>query len=202
MADARFDYDRILNTLRASYAQEFDQITLHRDMIGYVFVVVNGAKKYVLKVYRPMNSAQAIQAIDVIRYLEANNYPVVAIVPTVEGRFYINVDMTEGDCVAVLFDYINGAEPKINSELQKVGQLTGKLHAIMEGYPGVLVSHGKEFFIDRFIKILQELNYPASRIADLSLYGKALWGTIDLLPKGFCHGDLHSGNILVTGSGD
>ena len=102
MADARFDYDRILNTLRASYAQEFDQITLHRDMIGYVFVVVNGAKKYVLKVYRPMNSAQAIQAIDVIRYLEANNYPVVAIVPTVEGRFYINVDMTEGDCVAVL----------------------------------------------------------------------------------------------------
>lgn len=202
MADVLIDYDRILNILQASYPQKFDQVSLHRDMIGYVFIVLSESNKYALKIYRAINSGQAMQSIGIINYLQTNGYPVAAIVPTVEGKYHINVRMAEGECIGVLYNFIDGTEPDITADIEKIGQQVGRLHALMAEYPGELVRHKKPFFIDRFIGLLWEKNYPDSRIADLDEYGHELWQAMERLPAGFCHGDLHSGNMIIVPSRD
>lgn len=58
---------------------------------------------------------------------------------------------------------------------------------------------GKEFYIDRYISILYDLDYQSGRIDELADYGLELWASMERLPAGFCHGDLHTGNMRQSG---
>ena len=69
----------------------------------------------------------------------------------------------------------------------------------MEEYPVELVSHGKEFFIDRYLNFLSKKNYP--RIAEYEELGGRLWDKVKALPQGLCHGDLHRGNLIQRADG-
>jgi Ser/Thr protein kinase RdoA (MazF antagonist) len=66
----------------------------------------------------------------------------------------------------------------------------------MRDYSGDLIRRGKEFYIDRFIRLLRALSYNPVRIDELVAYGDELWSRMKRLPLGFCHGDLHTGNML------
>jgi len=165
-------------------------------MIGIVYFVENSKRKYVLKIYRHFNTNQALQSIEIIQYLKMNNYPVVSIIPSVEGSLYFDLSLPEGRCIGILYDYIEGIEPNLKIEITDVGQQVAELHNIMEKYPHPLIKRGKEFYIDRFIIMLRKLNYSPMKIKELDEYGNELWNNIKKLPNGFCHGDLHSGNIL------
>lgn len=68
----------------------------------------------------------------------------------------------------------------------------------MKDYRGSLPEHGKEFFIDRYISILKKMNYQYDKIELFREYGDALWKRVEKLPRGFCHGDMHRGNLLKT----
>lgn len=196
------DYEQIISVVQRSYPIEVDSISLHRDMIGYVFIVASGPKKYVLKVYRQFNASQAKQAIGIMTYLQAIGYPVAPVVPTIDNLTHVLVSLAEGMCIGVLFEFVEGLEPDVKSELEVIGQQVGRLHAVMSRYPSALVSYGKEYFIDRFLQTLEELDYPSVRIRDLAHFGKELWGSMEQLPTGFCHGDLHSGNMFKIDSGE
>ena len=196
------DLDRLLKILNEQYPIALDQIALHRDRIGYVYFARSAAQRVVFKLYRAFDTENALRAVGVIQYLKEQAYPVVSIVPTRNGETHITVDTPQGPAVGVLFDFIEGPEPALDTEIEQVGRQVGRLHRLMRAYPQGLIRRGKDFYIDRYLAILREMQYDARRIADLDCYGAALWGRMERLPGGFCHGDLHSGNMRQTGAGE
>jgi Ser/Thr protein kinase RdoA (MazF antagonist) len=193
------DYPNLLAILNRNYPTAVDRISLHREMIGYVYIAKSKARKYVLKLYRWFDSDNALRAIDIIQYLSNHDYPVVSIVPTGSGGTHITIPTPQGQCVAVLYDYIDGVEPNIDIELMSIGQQVGRLHNLMKKFPEPLLRRGKAFYIDRFVMILRELEYNPRRVDEIETYGRELWDSLKRLPAGFCHGDLHSGNMLQPG---
>ena len=107
----------------------------------------------------------------------------------------------EGDRIAVLYDYIEGREPEVDSDIEAIGKQTGQLHNLMQEYRGSPIAHAKPFFIDRYIDLLNRKGFDKIKIRMLSEYGDALWKTAANLPRGFCHGDYHAGNMLRTADG-
>ncbi|WP_162265442.1 phosphotransferase [Abyssisolibacter fermentans] len=193
-----YDCDNLIKILNNCYKLNFKEIYLHREMIGCVYFAKNSRKKYVLKIYRQFNTEQALQSIEVIQFLKKNNYPVVSIIPTEVGSLYIKLNIPEGQCIGILYDYIEGIEPNFSTEITNVGQQIGELHNLMIKYPNPLIKRDKEFYIDRYVAILQKLHYSSVKIKELESYGNEIWSNIKRLPNGFCHGDLHSGNMLQT----
>ncbi len=177
-----------------------DQIHLHRDMIGYVYIAQGAAlgveKKYVLKRYRPFDTENALRSIGILEYLKQQDYPVVSIVPTRTGGSHIVIDTPRGTSIAILFDYLDGPEPDLKAGIVELARQVGGLHQVMEVYPHPLPSRGKDFYVDRYLDILRALDYPQHRIADLAAYGSECWSRLERLPAGFCHGDLHTGNMV------
>lgn len=196
------DLNAILLILNRRYPIRFDRLTLHRDMIGFVYIAGSGAKQYVLKLYRSFDTENALRAVSIMEYLRESGYPVAAIIPTAAGERHITIQTSQGPSTAVLFDFVQGVEPVFEQEMEQIGRQAGSLHRIMEAYPEPLIYHGKDFYIDRYIAILRALDYPAGRIDDLEAYGSMLWGRMEQIPRGFCHGDFHSGNMRKTEDGD
>ena len=196
------DYGNVLGIINRSYRVDVDQVDLHRDVVGRVYFAQGDAGRYVFKLYRCHHTLHALNAIDVIQYLRENHYPVVTIVPTCEGDMSITCDTPEGRCVGILFEHVPGDEPAFETEIQSIGLQVGRLHDLMKHYPHRLLGLGKPFYIDRYISILKEVAYPPNRIEELDRYGDRLWKRMERLPRGFCHGDLHSGNMLQTAPGE
>ena len=199
------DTDRLHDILNTCYSVQVDQIHLHRDMIGYVYIAEGatqrGTKKYVLKLYRPFDTENALGSIGILEYLRQQEYPVVSIVPTRENVSHVVIDTPRGMSVAILFDYLDGPEPDLNTEIVDLARQVGRLHKTMETYPHPLPQRGKDFYVDRYLGILQALDYPPSRISDLAAYGSICWSRLEHLPVGFCHGDLHTGNMRRSAPG-
>lgn len=198
--DSYLDSANLIKILNQAYPLGFTNIRLHREMIGHVYFAETGTGKYVLKLYRPYNSHQALQSIEIIQFLRTHDYPAVPIIPTKDGSLSITLAGPKGDCTGILYAYIHGKEPNLETEITNLALQTGELHSIMKNHPMPLVRRGKEFYIDRFIDMLAQLQYPPEKVNELADYGNELWGRMEKLPRGFCHGDLHSGNILQTQS--
>ncbi len=190
--------NHLTNLLNKHYPLKFEDTHLHRDMIGSVYFVKSHNKKLVFKLFRHFHTKNALQSIDIIQYLKNLNYPVVSIVPTIENNLYIKIDTEKGECIGILYDYIDGIEPNIETDITDIGLQIGKLHQLMDKYPNPLIKRGKAFYIDRFINMLKEIKYPTCKIEELENYGNEIWKTMERLPNGFCHGDLHSGNMFKT----
>lgn len=188
----------LVTTLNALYGLSVRDIHLHRDMIGSVYYADDGAQRFVLKLYRSFNRELALQSTRVIQYLRENTYPVAPIVATAAGEPCFELSLPDGPSVGILFDFVAGTEPNLETELERLAQQVGELHCLMAEYPGPLIRRGKDFYIDRFIAGLRQLRYDPARIADLESYGDELWASMERLPHGFCHGDLHTGNILQS----
>lgn len=199
------DIDRLRDILNTCYPVRIDQLYLHRDMIGYVYiadeVTKRSTKKYILKLYRPFDTENALRSIGILEYLRQQDYPVVSIVPTRTDVLHVVIDMPQGMSVAILFDYLDGPPPDRKTEIVDLAHQVGQMHQVMEAYPHPLLRSGKDFYIDRYLALLQALDYPPSRISDLAAYGNECWSRIERLPVGFCHGDLHTGNMRRSAPG-
>jgi Ser/Thr protein kinase RdoA (MazF antagonist) len=167
---SHLDYGELLSIINAKYSIEARDIVLHRDMIGYVYMVQGCDKPYVLKLYRPFYSAQAMQTVELIEYLKQNACPVVSMVYAENGRACVDVMLRSRPCVAILYDYIDGVEPVVEEEAERLGRQVGWLHRLMEGYSGDLITRGKQFYIDRYIGLLRGMSYDANKTADLDQY--------------------------------
>lgn len=204
------DTNYLLGLINTSYVINGEQMRLHRDMGGRVYIVDSLSGKLVFKLYRSVHTDNALQSVSVIDYLSKNHYPVVSIIPTRNGDMNIMVDVPEGKCVGILYDYVDGqdigflhnskdgTELQLHAGIESLGQQIGVLHRIMQGYNKPLIRRGREFFIERFITLLKRDHYDPCRIEVLEKYGLELWSHMALLPSGFCHGDLHTGNMLLT----
>lgn len=203
------DSGRIVHTLETDYGLHIDRITLHREMIGHVYLVESDGGRQVLKLYRPSLSEEAVRSVGILRYLESRDFPTAPIRPTLHGESHFVLPSPApddpsgtGDRIGILFGYVPGDEPRTGGmRIAEIGRHIGRLHRIMADYPGDLPRHGADFYIGRFIRLLDALGYPGNRNAELAAYSAEAWGRLAALPPGFCHGDCHTGNMIRTADG-
>lgn len=190
------DLMSIKNQLEKTYDFKIDDIKYIRSMIGHVYTLENEKHKFILKLNRPNNKISAIQATEIIEYLNENDYPVVELVKTRNNENYFDFNTEEGKYIGFVYYYVEGKEPNIEKEVKQIGQQVGLFHNLMKGYEKPIIHRSKEFYIDRFIKILIKSDYDKNKIEELNGYGKELWGKMEKSENGVCHGDLHSGNMF------
>ena len=189
---------RLLEVLETHYGIEAPSLELLREGGGHTYIV-NGETKYLLKVIGSAFRNTARQSISIMRYLEENNFPVPGIILTKDGNTSCETTVDGKETLIVLMEFIDGDEPDLKECASDVGALVGRFHQLMDRYPVETVSHGREFFIGRYLDFLREKKYPG-----LSAYeemGDRLWDKVKSLPQGNCHGDLHRGNLLQNAEG-
>jgi len=241
------DCASLLTAINDRYRINATKLYLYRDMIGSVYFLESGRRKYVFKLFRREATDQALQSLEIISYLRGFDYPVVPIVPLADsdgsgalgasgdsgksrasresksgesgahglGALYMMLEMPEGQRAGVLYEFVEGSVPDFTtattgaattaagagaSDITAVGRQIGRMHNLMSDYPRPLIKRGKGFYIDRYIKLMQEFGYSATKTSALAAYGDRLWRSMEQLPAGFCHGDLHSGNMIKTGN--
>ena len=195
--------ERLIQLLQTKYALENVTLEFLREG-GSKTYIVNGEKKYLLKVIGSAFFATAKQSVLVTRYLEGNGFPVPKTILTKTGEAIVEIyDAGDSESYLVLLqEFVEGEEPNLENPetAEKVGDLVGKLHCLMERYPVKPVLRDKQFFIGRYIDLLRQKSYP--QIAAYEELGERLWKKVENLPYGICHGDLHRGNLLQTKDGE
>ena len=166
---------------------------------GTLTYIVNGRPKYLLKVIGSAFSKTARQSVSIIRYLEGNGFPVPKTILTKSGDAILETEIEGEKKQIVLMEFIEGNEPELEKCAFEVGGLVGRVHQLMEKYPSEFASRGKEFFIGRYLNFLRKKNYP--RVKEYEELGERLWDEVKDLPQGYCHGDLHRGNLLQNPEG-
>jgi Ser/Thr protein kinase RdoA (MazF antagonist) len=192
---------KILSILSDAYNINFNTLKLLRKGGCISYCVWSENERYFMKIIPDAFIDTAKQSLSILMYLEEKGFPSPRIIPTSSGFPYIEVDELGVRTFWVLFDFIDGEEPDEGEDIEAIGEVVGRLHSIMREYKGSLLEQGKEFFIDRYINILKKKNYDAGKTKMFLEYGDSLWKRVEKLPRGFCHGDMHRGNLLRTASG-
>lgn len=182
----------ILNLLNENYNNKIDSVEFIRQGGCLSYAVKSDNDKLFLKIISNAFIKTAIQSIHIQEYLIKNNFPVPKIIYTKDNKLYLETD----NQLFVLYEYIDGVEPNLDDNAEGICELVGKLHKLMSSYPGELIMHHKEFFVDRYIDILRKRHYPDEKLNEYIEIGNQLWNRVKDLPCGFCHGDLHRGNLL------
>ena len=185
----------ILSMLNERYPMHFDKYEHLRDGGSTSYAVFSGGVKYFLRVVKPAFFDTAVKGVDVQVYLHDKGLPVPRVVYTNDGLPYVKT----ADEFYVLYEFIEGSEVDPEHDAEAIGALIGKLHKIMGDYPGEFIKRDKHFYIGRYIDILRNRKY--SKAEEIFNYGERLWDKIKDLPRGFCHGDMYSGNIHKTPDG-
>ena len=193
---------RILSEINNNYSTKFDKIIFARDGGSLSYNAYSNGKRFFLKIIRPEFLDTALQSVDIHLFLYIHHFPVPQIIFTKYETPYISVDHDNGKQLYILYEYIDGQEPDINKDAEKIGCLVGRFHSIMQNYSGHLISRNKDFFIDRYIEILKRKEYPEEKLKTYIEHGDLLWEKVKRLPYGYCHGDLNRGNIHQTPEGD
>lgn len=195
------DEKKIFNALRDSYNIKFNTLKLLREGGCVSYCVTGEGEKYFMKIIPSAFMDTAKQSLNILMYLEKMRFPSPRVILTKSGFPYVELDGFDSKAYGVLFEFIDGQEPNEGEDIERIGALVGQLHKIMDEYNGTLYVRGKEFFVDRYINILMKKNYDAIKIEMFREYGDILWKRVEKLPRGFCHGDMHRGNLLRTSSG-
>jgi Ser/Thr protein kinase RdoA (MazF antagonist) len=190
--------ENILKTLRDHYSKDIESVDFLRDGGCTTYIVIEKYEKYLLKIIGSAFSDTIMQAIDIMIYLRKHDVPVPKIINTEKGKPYIYAMDNGSEYLYVLYEFVDGKEPDIDDKAEEIGELTGKLHLLMQNYTGNLIVREKPFFIDRYINILRSKGYSEKETARYVTLGNQLWETVKGLTQGYCHGDLHRGKLLLT----
>lgn len=205
------DTNVLLTLVNENYSVRGERIRLHRQSAGRVYYIDSPEGRKVLKLFRPTLTKEALQSARIMRYLDDRGFPVARIIQTDSGHSHIAVDRPEGACMAILYEFAkgrnigflhrwrSGKQPLIHPKAAQLGESVGRMHRLMDEYPGEIAHKGKARYIDDFIFVLRRDGYDPGKIRDLEEYGNELWAMVEPLPAGFCHGDMHTGNTAYHG---
>ena len=192
------NHDNILTTLSTHYLIVIEELEFLREGGCITYIVKGKDGKYLLKLIGSTFSETIKQSIDITRYLEKHEFPVPRILLTRKGDSFCHITDADHDYIGILYEFIEGVEPDINEKAMEIGELVGQLHKLMQDYTGYLTVREKSFFIDRYINILKQKGCSETVIRQYETLGNQAWNTVKDLPRGYCHGDLHRGNLLLA----
>jgi Ser/Thr protein kinase RdoA (MazF antagonist) len=185
----------MIDLINKNYPIHFDSIEFFRDGGSTSYTLFAGLKKYFLRVIKPTFFDTVIKAVDVQLFLQSRNFLVPSVVLTQDGLPYIKTD----DGLFILYDFIEGDGAEPENDAETAGALAGQLHNIMKEYQGGLIHLDKHFYIGRYIDILRAKQY--AKVDEFVRYSDELWEKVKDLDYGYCHGDMHSGNMQKTSDG-
>ncbi len=181
--------EKLLERLKESWPYPFDRIDWNRDMGSTSYVVYAGEIPYFLRVIKPALISTAVTGVQVQWFLQQRGFPVPAILPTAKGELYV-----EGkEDLLILYEFIPGQDVDPEEDSEAIGALVGQLHREMKDYPGRFICRDRDFYLGRYLRILEQKEYP--NIDAYRTIAEALWQKVGSLPMGYCHGDLYRGNI-------
>ncbi len=183
----------ILNLLNKNYKNKIDSVEFNRQGGCISYVVKSGNSKLFLKIIGNVFIKPAIQSVYIQEYLIKNNFPVPKIIYTKDNKLYFE----SNDKLFVMYEFVEGIEPALDENIEQIGELVGRLHSLMKDYND-LIKQEKHFFVNRYINILKRKDYNDKKTSEYIKIGNQLWNSVKDLPCGFCHGDLHRGNLLKT----
>ncbi len=192
----------VLTHLRAHYPYRFSDAVFLRDGGSRSYRVDGPDETFFFRDVKPAFADTARTAADIQVYLHNQGVSVPRILATTDGRPYVGITEPDGPHLTVLYEHIAGTEPDMEQDAEQAGDLVGRMHRAMRDYQGPLPTRDKPFFIDRYLAQQQAMGYPQAGIDAFRQHGEHLWNRVCELPRGFCHGDLHVGNLHRTDNGD
>ena len=189
------DASLVLPYLQAQYPLYLTEVSLARDSGSMAYRATGPDGMYFFRDVKPAFSSTAQSAVDIQLFLSRKGVPVPRILPLTNGTSYTLETEADGQHLYVLYEYIEGGEPDMEQDAARVGELVGRMHTAMEGYHGLLIPRDKPFFIDRYLSLQQQMGYPEDKVEAFRRHGNLLWERVRHLPRGYCHGDLYSGNL-------
>lgn len=191
--------NQILNIINNNYSMNSNNLEFVRDSGCIAYNVYADGCKYFLRITKPPFYDTASKSLDIHLFLQKQGFAVPQIIFTKDGFPCVQVSDKEGNYFYILYEFIEGKEVDPEKDAEILGAFIGKLHSVMKRYPGELIKNDKYYYIDRYINIMKAKGY--GRINEFIAYGEALWKKVNNLPRGYCHGDMYSGNIMKTSDG-
>jgi Ser/Thr protein kinase RdoA (MazF antagonist) len=186
--------------INENYPVNIDNTVFLRDGGSTSYLAVSGGRKYFFRVIKSAFHETAVKAAQIQVFLRSVNFSAAKIISANSGKPYVLGKKDGKDCLCILYEFIDGKECEPEEDAEKIGALIGKLHSAMGGYSDSISQHGKHYYIGRYMDILKKKNYP--KADEFKKYGDWLWDKIKDLPRGYCHGDMYSGNIHKTPDGE
>ncbi len=124
----------IIVQLNHFYPLNFTSVELLREGGSRTYCAWSDKERYFLKDIPLAFGDSAKQSIDILLYLEENKFPSPSVIKTNSGQAY--VEGQDKKNLLVLFEHLEGEEPRADDNLELTGELIGKLHHLMGAYKG------------------------------------------------------------------
>ncbi len=176
------------------------------------YLVITNTKKYILRIYRTnWRSEKDIRCeMDALIFLNKKNILVATPVTTKTNEILIKIDAPEGLRYLILFNYADGTSPDYRNKPAQhatiYGQAFGKLHNTLVDFN----STHTRFKLDINYLLNEPLNTIKTFLKDKPQDWQAINQIADklkhqfytysdkTLKRGFCHGDLNTGNVHIN----
>ncbi len=193
------NHKKIIEFVDVNYGIKINSIKSLEDGVTKSLVLTSESAKYILKFALKSFEHTIKESLNVLRYLELKSFSSPKVILTNSGE---TNTLLEDETIAFLYHFTEGSHIEDDVDYIKLGSLVGELHEHMKDYPTSLSIHSKDYFVDRYVRILEQKEYSQKKISDYIKLGDLLWDNIKELPSGYCHGDLHLGNIIKTLDGN
>ncbi len=209
------DVKSLSQALQAAYGlPPTIDVNLYRISGSDVYQVTDRDRAWFLKVYRSTetDTRRALASVGALDQLSRHGFSAPQPLQTSGGASFVALQAVEGERIAYLYPAIHGREPiETNpNDAYRFGTTAAKMHLLMDTIvlPESLTFIGYDYLFGRYLRGLEQLLPQENRaIQFLRTLARALWDELNQrLPMsspqfGFCHGDLHTGNAVVTDSG-
>lgn len=184
---------KLNHILSQTYKLEAVRCILLRKKIGHVYKVETQSKTYCLKLYQNRTVREVNDIVNVMNFLSRNGVSVPNIIKSSDHQYCFKFE----NQVGFLMDYINGEAVSIKKHKRLIVDLHSQMHQVMKQYSYELPRYKESYYIDRFINHLKRIHFDEQKVIELQEIGYLLFNNIQKLDKGFCHGDFHTGNMLI-----
>lgn len=182
----------VIQAIESEYNIKCNSINHVRTMIGRVYKVTTFDCEFLIKWYRPHHREMALSSLQVQRFLANTTNLVPKVYLTQSGEPYT---ILEGG-ILVLMEWIEGRE--VTSEDRHLVLKTYQdIHNAMTRYPNHLPRGTSEYYYKRYIELMKDSRYDIDKISEIERIAQQLFDIVRTLPKGYCHSDFHTGNMIV-----
>ncbi len=189
--------DMLKDHLNTHYRLFVARISLIREMIATAYLIETRDQRYVLKVYDPMHAHLCEISAMVMDHLEPTGLS-PKVIRSAHGTLTEDIHVANMHHKMVLMTYVDGSDVDALPLSMSIKCQIEHLHQHLQGLKDHLPIHGIDFFVNRFIRLLEDKRVDEVTRAQMKTIGDNLFDYVLKLKNGVCHGDFHTGNMKMV----